>query len=208
MFLFSATNLIKTIFPQTAASDKETVTGTRLLKAKPNKTTIKTKPTRQTEATERWLSGPLWRRQWQAAQWALLFAFAPSGEFPGSYTQEELSRFPESRIWRWISGEDQETRIRFARCSSAEQRAARRENLVALGVLTQGLSGWPVWDYSSKRTKVALSHATNSAFSTIHTGNPPGLHNIRICKISFKYEECFLLALKTCQEAYSPNSSE
>lgn len=37
--------------------------------------------------------------------------------------------------------------------------------------------------------------------STIHTGNPPGLHNIRICKIPSKYEGCFLLALKTWQEA-------
>lgn len=127
MFLFSATNLIKTIFPQTAASDAETVTETRLLKAKQNKITIKTKPTKQTGATECWLSGPPWRRRWQAAQWILLFAFAPSGGFPGCYTQEELSRFPESRRWRWMSGDDQETRIQFARCSSAEQRAALRE---------------------------------------------------------------------------------
>lgn len=161
MFLFGATNLIKTIFPQTAASDEETVTETRLLKAKQNKTTMKTNPTKQTGATERWLSGPLWRRQWQAAPWAPLFAFAPSGGFPGCYTQEELSRFPESRRWRWMSGENQETRIQFARCSSAEQRAAL--NLVAPWVFTQGLYGWPVWDYSSKRTKVALSCATNSA---------------------------------------------
>lgn len=131
MFLFSASNLIKTIFPQTAASDKETVTGTRFLKAKQSKTTIKTKLTKQTEAPERWLSGLLWRRQCQAAQWAFPFIFAPSGEFPGCYALEELSRFPESRSWGWVSGEDQETRIPLARCNSADQRAALRHNLMA-----------------------------------------------------------------------------
>lgn len=139
MFLFSATNLIKTIFPQTAASDEETVTETRLLKAKQNKTAMKTNPTKQTGATERWLSGPLWRRQWQAAPWAPRFAFAPSGGFPGCYTQEELSRFPESRRWRWMSGENQETRIQFARCSSAEQNAALREPCGPLSIHPRSL---------------------------------------------------------------------